>query len=146
MSRRQCSFLVVILFMISSSNPVTAGPKGGPGKGTASKGLPVAPDLAQRLARFRQVQMPFDPAGLSAQEQKLIKKLVDACTHLEQIYWRQSDPEALRIYESLSESKDPIDEEVRRYLWINASRFDLIDNNKPFIGTTVAPPGRGFYP
>ena len=90
--------------------------------------------------------MPFDPAGLSAQEQKLIKKLVDACTHLEQIYWRQSDPEALRIYESLSESKDPIDEEVRRYLWINASRFDLIDNNKPFIGTTVAPPGRGFYP
>jgi len=140
------SFLVVILFMISSSNPVTAGPKGDPGKGTASKGLPVAPDLAQRLARFRQVPMPFDPAGLSVQEQKLIEKLVDACTHLEQIYWRQSDPEALRIYESLSESKDPIDEEVRRYLWINASRFDLIDNNKPFIGTTVAPPGRGFYP
>ena len=90
--------------------------------------------------------MPFDPAGLSAREQKLIEKLVDASTHLEQIYWRQSDPEALRIYESLSESKDPIDEEVRRYLWINASRFDLIDNNKPFIGTTVAPPGRGFYP
>src|ERR1700746_1566892 len=105
------SLLVVIFLMISrSSNPVTSGPKGDPGKGTASKALPVTPDLAQRLARFRQVPMPFDPAGLSVREQKLIEKLAHACTYLEQIYWRQSDPEALRIYQSLSESKDPIDE------------------------------------
>ena len=35
---------------------------------------------------------------------------------------------------------------LRRYLWINASRFDLIDDNKPFVGTAPMPPGRGFYP
>ena len=35
---------------------------------------------------------------------------------------------------------------MRRYLWINASRFDLIDENKPFVGTDPMPPGRGFYP
>src|SRR5208337_5564682 len=32
------------------------------------------------------------------------------------------------------------------YLWINASRFDLIGQNKPFVGTEAVPPGRGFYP
>jgi hypothetical protein len=31
-------------------------------------------------------------------------------------------------------------------LWINASRFDLLDDNKPFVGTAPMPPGRGFYP
>jgi hypothetical protein len=35
---------------------------------------------------------------------------------------------------------------LRRYLWINASRFDLLDNNKPFVGTSPIPPGRAFYP
>ncbi|HXM23544.1 MAG TPA: hypothetical protein VN948_19970 [Terriglobales bacterium] len=35
---------------------------------------------------------------------------------------------------------------LRRYLWINASRFDLLDDNKPFVGTTPMSPGRGFYP
>ncbi len=35
---------------------------------------------------------------------------------------------------------------LRTYLRINASRFDLIDENKPFVGTDPMPPGRGFYP
>src|SRR5262249_44050379 len=38
------------------------------------------------------------------------------------------------------------DVDLRRYLWINASRFDLLDNNKPFVGTEPMPPGRGYYP
>ena len=36
--------------------------------------------------------------------------------------------------------------ELRRYLRINGSRFDLIDDNKPFVGNAAMPPGRGFYP
>ena len=31
-------------------------------------------------------------------------------------------------------------------MWINASRFDLIDQDRPFVGTEAIPPGRGFYP
>jgi len=31
-------------------------------------------------------------------------------------------------------------------MWINASRFDLLDQNKPFVGTETIPLGRGFYP
>jgi hypothetical protein len=119
--------------------------------GTAAKGgapanLIVAPDLAQRLAKFRRVQMPFRTAGLSAREQQLVRKLVEACTYLESIYWRQSDPEGLALYQSLASSQNQRDVKLRRYLWINASRFDQLDQNKPFVGTDPMPLGRGFYP
>ncbi len=112
----------------------------------APANLKVVPDLAERLAKFRRVQMPFRTTDLSLRDQKLVRKLVEACGYLESIYWRQSDPDALTLYQSLASSQNRRDVELRRYLWINASHFDLIDNNKPFVGTEPMPPGRGFYP
>jgi len=108
--------------------------------------LQVAPDLKARLAKFRQVEMPFHSSGLSANENKMVLKLVDASRDLDDIFWRQVDPAGLELYESLGGSTDPKDKELRRYLWINGSRFDLFDNNKPFVGTDPMPPGGGFYP
>jgi hypothetical protein len=108
--------------------------------------LNVAPDLKQRLARFRQVQMPFHTAGLTAREQKMVAKLVDACRYMDDIYWRQVDPDGLELYQSLEKSTDPKLIELRRYLWINGSRFDFLDGNKPFVGTEPMSLGRGFYP
>ncbi len=144
--------LIFSLTMVSASAQKTSKPKtprvmtGSAAKGAASAGMQVAPDLDQRLARFRRVRMPFQSAGLNAREQKLVNKLVDASRYLEEIFWRQVDPEALTLYQSLAGSKSPRDQKLRRYLWINASRFDLLDQNKPFVGTASMPPGRGFYP
>ena len=108
--------------------------------------LKVVPDIAERVAKFRRVQMPFRTTGLTAREQQMIRKLVEACEYLESIYWRQSDPDALTLYQSLESSKNARDIHLRRYLWINASRFDLIHDNKPFVGTSLMPRGHGFYP
>lgn len=119
---------------------------GSAAKGGAPANLQVTPNLAQRLAKFRRVQMPFHTGGLSAREQQLVRKLVEACGYLESVYWRQSDPEGLTLYQSLAASHNQRDIHLRRYLWINASRFDLIDGNKPIVGTDPMPPGRGFYP
>jgi hypothetical protein len=119
---------------------------GSAAKGAESAGMQVVPDLDQRLAKFRRVEMQFHSAGLTAREVKMVGKLVDASRYLEEIYWRQIDPDGLTLYESLASSKNPKDEMLRRYLWINASRFDLLDDNKPFVGTTPMSPGRGFYP
>ena len=144
--------LIFSLTMVSASAQKTSKPKtprvmtGSAAKGAASAGMQVAPDLDQRLARFRRVRMPFQSAGLNAREQKLVNKLVDASRYLEEIFWRQVDPEALTLYQSLAGSKSPRDQKLRIYLWINASRFDLLDQNKPFVGTASMPPGRGFYP
>jgi hypothetical protein len=119
---------------------------GSAAKGAESAGMQVAPDLDQRLAKFRRVAMPFHSAGLTAREVKMVNKLVDASCYLEEIYWRQIDPDGLTPYQALAASQNPRDEKLRRYLWINASRFDLLDDNKPFVGTTPMSPGRGFYP
>lgn len=143
--------LIFIVLMISSTSAQKRKPKtktmtGSAARGAASGGAQVAPDLAERLAKFRRVDMPFHSAGLTAREKELVAKLVDASRYLEDIYWRQSDPDALTLYQSLAASKNPRDQQLRHYLWINGSRFDLIEQNRPFVGITPMPAGRGFYP
>ena len=119
-----------------SSNPVKTAP-GAP--------LRVVPDLEQRLAKFREVEMPFRPDGLSPREKQMVLKLVDACRYLYDIYWRQVDPDALDLYKSLEGSKNPQDVAVRRFLWINGSHFDLLHGDKPFVNLASSI-GGGFYP
>ena len=119
---------------------------GSAARGAESSGLQIVPDLEQRAAKFARVEMPFHKAGLSARDVKMVYKLVEASGYLEQIYWRQVDPEALTLYESLAGSSYPRDQLLRRYLRINACRFDLLDQDRPFVGTSQMYPGRGFYP
>jgi len=106
----------------------------------------VAPNLTAQLAKFRPVRMPFDSARLSPRERQLVGKLVEACQFLEAIYWRQSDPEGLTLYRALAGSTVPRDVELRRFLKINGSRFDLIRNDAPFVGASPRPSGRGLFP
>jgi hypothetical protein len=112
----------------------------------ASSALVVAPDLAARVAKFKPIHISFDSTALSEREKKMVDKLVDAAGLLDCIYWRQSDPEGLKLYLSLANKTDERDRLLREYLKINGGRFDLIDDNKPFVGTNPAPPGRGFFP
>ncbi len=108
--------------------------------------LDVAPDLPARLARWKPVPMPFAGEKLTARERGLVEKLIEACRQIENIFWRQSDPEAMALYNALAGSPDPRDKQLRRLLWINGSHDDLLDSNKPFVGTEPMPPGLGFYP
>src|SRR5947207_5212871 len=100
--------------------------------------MTVAPDIDQRLARFKPVEMPFTFEPFNAREQRVIKELIAACRDLENIYWRQNSPEDIPIYQSATGS-------LKRLLWINGSRYDQVDENKPFIGTDPMPPGRSLY-
>jgi hypothetical protein len=119
---------------------------GSAAQGAESSALKVVPDLDQRLAKFRRTEMRFDSTSLTPRERKMVEKLVDASRYLEDIYWRQVDPEGLELYQSLADSKNPEDEKLRRYLWINGTRFDLLDDDRPFVGVQTMPPGHGFYP
>ncbi len=106
----------------------------------AAAALAAGPDVDSLLARWKKVPMPFEAGGLSDRERRLVGKLVDASRYMEDIYWRQSDPEGLRL---LSRTTDP---RVRHLLMINGSRYDLIDGNRPFAGTDPYSPGAGLYP
>ena len=108
--------------------------------------LAIAPNLSAELAKFKPVKMPYDSARLTPRERQMVAKLVEACQALESIYWRQSDPEGLKLYNELAGSTAPRDRELRRFLRINGSRFNLIENNAPFVGTEPWPPGRSLFP
>ena len=106
----------------------------------------VKPDLDQRLAQFKPVKMPFDASGLSAHERQMIDQLVIASRDLESMYWRQSDPVGLALYHALASIDTPVARNVRHYLFINGSRWDLVRENEPFVGTEKMPPGHFLYP
>jgi hypothetical protein len=132
----------VLLFLIASLAAQT-------GSNSQSLSMPdrnAAPDLDARLARFKPIKMPFTRQGLSPREIQLLHKLVEAANYVEQIYWRQSDPDGLKLYLSLAGSTKPQDLKLRHFLKINGSRYDLVDAMKPFVGTAPAPPGRALYP
>ncbi len=112
----------------------------------APSALKVVPDLAARVARFKPVDMPYQPAGLSARERQLVEKLVEASRCIEDIYWRQTDPEGLTLYEQLAGKTGIGDRNIRTYLFINAGRYDLLSDNQPFVGTEPFYAGRGYYP
>ncbi|MGB9205298.1 MAG: Zn-dependent hydrolase [Terriglobales bacterium] len=139
-------FILLLSTFGTAQQKRTRAMTGSAAKGGAPANLKVAPDLPQRLAKFQHVRMPFQTTGLTAREQQFVRKLVEACGYLESVYWRQSDAEALTLYQSLGASRNRRDIELRTYLRINASRFDLLDQDRPFVGTDPAPPGRGFYP
>jgi hypothetical protein len=106
----------------------------------------VTPDLDQRLARFKAVKMPYNAAALTKRERDMVDQLVIALREIENMYWRQSDPEGLALYNALEADKTPLAQKLRHYLFINGSRFDLVDANKPFVGTMPMPPGHALYP
>jgi hypothetical protein len=111
----------------------------------------VAPGLEQRLAKWKPVELPWTGEGLSDREKQLVQKLVEACRMVESIYWRQADPEGLALYQGLSKGTvtigvAPRGAQLRRLLWINGSRWDLLDENRPFVGHQAVPPGRWLYP
>jgi hypothetical protein len=101
---------------------------------------PAATDIAQRLARWKPTGMPYRSETLNEGERQEVDKLVAASREMEAIYWQQSDPDALKLYKT---TKDP---SLRLLLFINGAQFDLIDDNKPFVGTKPVPPGRNLYP
>jgi hypothetical protein len=103
-------------------------------------------NIAAQLAKFRPVQMPFSTAGLSTPEVAMVRKLVEAGQDLESIFWRQSDPEGLALYQALGNCPGATEKQIHHYLLINGNRYDLLEGNKPFLANTVYEPGHALYP
>ncbi|HYL93730.1 MAG TPA: Zn-dependent hydrolase [Alphaproteobacteria bacterium] len=107
---------------------------------------PVNEDVAAQLNKFKQVVMRYSVIGLTPEEKQMVPKLVEATRDLENIYWRQSDPKGLELYKRLVGCNQVQAQKLRRFLMINGSRYDLLEGNKPFVGTDAFSPGRALYP
>src|ERR1035438_3243983 len=76
-------------------------------------------DVAARLAKGKNVDMPFRSAGLTERERQMVDKLVEACRRLDDVYWRQSDLDGLARYKSTSDAS------LKTLLTIMGGRWDL---------------------
>jgi hypothetical protein len=142
--RRDTLKPVLVALLALLPLPLTAA---APPAKTAAKPTPqVVKNLEERLGKWKPVEMTFEAPGFSAREKQLLDKLVEAARQFENIYWRQSDPEGLALYKSLADAKDQPSQDLRRMLWINGSRFDLLEENAPFVGKEPMQPGRTLYP
>src|ERR1700733_291384 len=97
-------FAVFLMVPLSSAQKNHRSMSGSAAKGAVASGLTVVPNLSERLSKWRRVRMPFDSKALTPREVKMVNKLVDASIYLEDIFWRQSDPEGLALYQSLAAS------------------------------------------
>src|SRR5881394_4201157 len=103
-------------------------------------------NIAAQLGKFRPVQMPFSTMGLSSREVQMMRKLVEAGQYLESAFWRESDPDGLRLYQALGNCPGAVEKQIHHYLLINGNRYDLLEGNKPFLAGTRYEPGHALYP
>src|SRR5512146_2919078 len=99
-------FLMLSIVLVSSASlSAQAGRRAGAAPKPADKCAikePIKEDITAQVAKFKMVSMPFSVIGLSPQEQQMVYKLVEASRYLESIYWRQSDPQGLRLLNQVS--------------------------------------------
>src|SRR5690349_20572967 len=138
--------LLIPSLIIAQSTQKKTGSVAHHGTSKFAKPAYVVPDHAERLAKYKRVVIPFGKSKLSPRELQMVGKLVDASQYLDDIFWRQNDPEGLELYQRLEKSQTSRDAQLRRFLVINGGRFDLTNENKPFIGTQPMSLGRGLYP
>ena len=139
------ALLLALVFLAVAAAPARSQAPGASQSPSATQ-LSITPqELAAELAKFKPVKIHFDQSRLTLREKQMVAKLVDAAGLLDCIFWRQSDPDGLKLYLSLADSKNPQNQMIRELLKINGGRFLQIENDKPFIGTEPAPPGRGLF-
>jgi hypothetical protein len=94
---------------------------------------------AERVARWKPVSMQFHRAELTPREQQMVARLADACRRMDELYWQQSDLGGFAMYRGTQSAA------LTRLFQINGSRWDLVDENSPFIGEAPMPPGHELY-
>ncbi len=108
---------------------------------------PESTEMQDRLAQFAPVTLGFDETLLDVDQRRVVKELVQASEHLDDIFrlqaWRGNvDAEAL-----LPSGDDPESAATRDYYDIMYGPWDRLTGEEPFLdGVGHKPHGAGFYP
>jgi hypothetical protein len=101
----------------------------------------VAPDIAQRVKQLPRTTISYT-ATLTANEKKVVEKLIEASKAIDDIYWRQVWEGNPAMRAQLAKSDGPAYE----YFLINKGPWDRLKDDEPFIGKKKKPAGAAFYP
>jgi hypothetical protein len=109
---------------------------------------PQLPPVAERLTMYAETDIGADLSFLSDRERQLVRKLIEAGQIADEIFWKQSSPDAIAIRDSLKTLTTEEAKQLYRYVMINYGPYDRILEGARFVGTGPAkkPPVAGYYP
>lgn len=112
----------------------------GPGKADSVLMTSYA-DIEKRLDQYVMVTLKSDPGHLSADQKKMLKKLIHAAKRMDGIFWKEAYGKKDELLKKI-ENKD-----LKKYVGINYGPWDRLKEDEPFIaGIRSKPLGANFYP
>jgi len=101
------------------------------------------PMINKALNQFAPTVLKFDATLLDERQMKVVEKLYQAATIMDEIFLDQVYSGNTEIKESLLKENN---EALLAYFNIMFGPFDRLEHDKPFIGTVEKPDGANFYP
>ena len=108
--------------------------------------LRIVPDIQKRVAQFARTPLSADLSSLTADDRKVLDKLVEAAKLMNEIFLRQAWTGNPALREELKSLKGKDAEAAREYFTINFGPWDRLAERQAFIGDKPHPPGAGYYP
>ena len=106
------------------------------------------PSISERLSMYTRTEIKTDLSFLTERERLLVLKLIEAGKIADEIFWKQSSPEAIAVRDSLKSLKTDDGKQLFEYAMINYGPYDRILEGKRFVGSgpETKPPMAGYYP
>ncbi len=140
MKRLQSVFLIFALtFFIISCNKEKNMQTEDPGK---------VKELKEKLSAYSATQIKADLSKLTDRQRKVVAKLFEASKYADEIFWKQSSIDGIKLRDSLKKLNDPYSKNLLEYVMINYGAYDIIFDNVRFMGNgpKVKPEVANLYP
>jgi len=98
------------------------------------------------LSRYAPVRLDVATEHLAPGDRESLQELARASVWVDRIFWKQrAGDEWLSRYSAIDTSTSS-DRDLKRLLKLNFGPWDVLDGNRPFLGTEPRPPGGSAYP
>ncbi len=113
--------------------------------------LAIKDDLDARMSKAVDVEITADISYLPENEQKALKKIIEASKYMDAIFLRQVSAENPAMLAALEARNDEVGKKALKFFKINVGPWDRFDEDAPFMGLQNAgyvekPAGAGYYP
>ncbi len=104
--------------------------------------------IRKRIKEFAPIEIKPDLSNLTESEKKVVQLLIEAGKIADEIFWKQTSPDAISFRDSLMKLNTPEAKDILTLVNIFYGPYDLIENGKRFVGKGFdkKPEGANFYP
>jgi hypothetical protein len=141
--------LLVAVVVIPTCRPRDPGEEAAGQAGAPAAGAPtmkIAPDVAERLAKFEPVRLEADLSALTPEDRRVLDLVIAASRPMDEIFLRQVWSGNTALRQTIAGWQGEQAEAARAYFALNFGPWDRVADKEPFIGDKPQPAGAGYYP